>query len=169
MTATLGDILLVFLADRPATPHELQQRHATTFGPEQVVGINRVVAALNRQEKLGHVRPLDGAARRGPRVCALTDAGRDRQRAWLLDVPDRLTRAEVLDRVLLTMAATDRATFEAVIAGCLAVLEPQRRRRPARARVSAPYALAEYEDAVTATLCEWLRDLAGRTRERDAA
>ncbi|WP_189330257.1 hypothetical protein [Actinoplanes ianthinogenes] len=162
-------MLLVFLADRPATPHELQQRHAGTFGPQRAVGINRVVAALSRQEKLGHVRLLNGATRRAPRVCTLTDSGRERQHAWILDVPGRLTPAEVLDRVLLTMAATDRATFEEVIARCLAVLEPQRRRRTTRAMVSAPHALAEYEDAVTSTLCTWLRDLSGRTRDRDAA
>ncbi|GAA4607660.1 DNA-binding PadR family transcriptional regulator [Actinoplanes octamycinicus] len=169
MTATLGDMLLVFLADRPATPYELQQRHAATFGPEHAVGINRVVNAVNRQERLGHVRLLNGAARRAPRVCTLTETGRERQRAWLLDIPQQLTRSEVLDRVLLTMAAADRETFETVIAGCLAVLEPQRRRRHTTATVSAPHALAEYEDAVTGALCKWLRDLSGRTRDRDAA
>ncbi len=169
MTATLGDILLVFLADRPATAYELQQRHAATFGPQRAVGVNRVVAALNRQEKLGHIHLLRGVTRKAPQVCATTEAGRLRQRAWILEVPPGPGVAEVLDRVLLAMAAADRATFEAVVQRCLAAMEASRSRRRARPVVSAPNALAEYDDVVAASLRKWLRGLAGRPRERDAA
>ncbi|GIE92454.1 hypothetical protein SAMN06264365_14413 [Actinoplanes regularis] len=169
MTATLGDILLVFLADRSGTAHELQQRHAATFGPQRAVGVNRVVAALNRQEKLGHIHLLKGATQKSPQVCAPTEAGRLRQRAWILEVPPEPDLAEVLDRVLLAMAAADRATFEAVVERCLAALDASRPRRRARAVVSAPHALAEYDDVVAASLRKWLRGLAGRPRDRDAA
>ncbi|GAA2710216.1 hypothetical protein [Actinoplanes palleronii] len=169
MAATLGDILLVFLADWPATAYELQQRHATTFGAERAVDVTRVMAALSRQEKLGYVELRKGAARKSPRTCALTEAGRLRQRAWILDVPDELSGAEILDRVLLAMAATDRPTFEAVVEQCLTALDAQLPRRRHRAVVSAPYALAEYEDVVAASTRKWLRELVGRRRERDAA
>ena len=173
MTAILGDILLVFLADRPGTAYDLTQRHAQTFGPERAVDVLRVVAALNRQERLGTVRPSTRKALpRAPRLYTPTDAGLDRQRAWLLGVPGDGTDQEVLDRVLLAMAATDRATFDAVVAACLSALESRRprpgtRRRPAT--LSAGEARAELEAAMAASAIGWVRRLAERPRERDSA
>jgi DNA-binding PadR family transcriptional regulator len=172
MTATLGDLLLVFLADRPGTAFDLQQRHAHTFGPDRVVDVTRVGAALNRQERLGHVRTAAVASPGSRRVCTLTDAGRVRQRAWMLDVPDDPAGADVVDRVLLAMAAADRATFDAVVGACLAALEAQRQRVAGHhtvAVVSARQARAELDDIMADSVLTWLRWLAGRPRGRDAA
>lgn len=168
MTATLGDILLVFLADGPGSAYELRQRHSRTFGPDRAVDVLRVVAALTRQERLGHVR---NSGRRGPRTYTLTEAGVLRQRAWIREVPPESTGQEVLDRVLLAMAATERSTFDAVVAACLAVLEAQRARAGSRKRevVSAQDARAELEAMMASSAIKWVRHLAGRRRERDAA
>ncbi|XVV15911.1 hypothetical protein ACQP2X_16635 [Actinoplanes sp. CA-131856] len=169
MTATLGNILLVFLADRPGTAHELQQRHAQTFGRERSVDIARVLAALRRQERLGYVGTEAPAQPRRPVVCFLTDAGHARQRAWMLGVPADVTGEDVMARVLLATAAADRETFDAVIESCLTALKSQRSRTRRPAMLEAGSALTEYEDAVAASLVAWLRRLAGRPRRRDAA
>ncbi|MEV4348762.1 hypothetical protein AB0J83_30260 [Actinoplanes sp. NPDC049596] len=168
MTATLGNILLVFLADRPGTAHELQQRHAQTFGRERSVDIARVLAALRRQDRLGHVGTEAANRPRSPLIFSLTDAGYARQRAWMLGVPPDVTGEDVIVRVLLATAAADRETFEAVIDSCLAALK-RPSRRAATPVLEAHNALAEYEDALTASLRSWLRRLAGRPRVRDAA
>ncbi|MFI1996359.1 hypothetical protein [Actinoplanes sp. NPDC020271] len=169
MTATLGDILLVFLADSPGSAYELRQRHAQTFGADRGVDVLRVVASLTRQERLGHVRA--SGRRRGPRTYTLTENGQRRQRAWMLDVPADASGPDVLDRVLLAMAATDRVTFDAVVASCLVALESQRARPASRRRevVSAPDARAELEAMMASSAIRWVRHLAGRRRERDAA
>ncbi|MFC4063679.1 hypothetical protein [Actinoplanes subglobosus] len=171
MTATLGDILLVFLADRPGTAHDLQQRHAQTFGQQRAVDVTRVGATLRRLERQGHVRDLTTAKLAIRRICTVTDAGRQRQRSWLLDVPAEMTGPEAVDRVLLAMTASDRATFEQVAAACVATLEArhQREARMPRPVMSARYALEEFEDVVTVSAITWISDLTGRCRERDAA
>ncbi|MEU8817532.1 hypothetical protein [Actinoplanes sp. NPDC048796] len=169
MTATLGNILLVFLADRPGTAHELQQRHAETFGRERSVDIARVLAALRRQERLGSVGTEAASQPRRPVVCFLTDAGYARQRSWMLGVPPDVTGEDIIVRVLLATAAADRETFDAVIESCLTALKSQRSRSRRAAVLEAGSALAEYEDTVAASLQTWLRRLAGRPRRRDAA
>ncbi|GIE29433.1 hypothetical protein Ait01nite_024780 [Actinoplanes italicus] len=172
MTATLGDLLLVFLADRPGTAYDLQQRHVQTFGPDRVVDVTRVGAALNRLERLEYVRTAAVVRPGTRRVCTLTDAGRARQRAWLLDVPENPTGGDVVDRVLLAMTAADRVTFDAVVGSCLAALEAQRQRADGHrtmAAVSARQARAELDDIMADSVLTWLRWLAGRPRGRDAA
>ncbi|WP_436532987.1 hypothetical protein [Actinoplanes sp. HUAS TT8] len=168
MTATLGDILLVFLADGPGSAYELRQRHARTFGPDRAVDVLRVVATLTRQERLGHVRT---SGRHGPRAYTLTEAGVLRQRAWIRDVPADSGPQDVLDRVLLAMAATDRATFDAVVAAGLDALEAQRARPGSRKRdvLSAPDARAELEAMMASSAIRWVRQVSGRRRERDIA
>ncbi|BCY11450.1 hypothetical protein [Actinoplanes sp. L3-i22] len=173
MTATLGDILLVFLADRPGTAYDLTQRHAQTFGSARSVDVLRVVAALNRQERLGHVRTSTRKTLpKAPRLYTPTDAGLARQRTWILDVPAGSSAPDVLDRVLLAMVASERATFDAVVAACLAVLEAQRPRPRSRRResvLSARHARAELEAAMASSTISWVRDLGERPRERDTA
>src|SRR4051794_39794033 len=123
MTSTLGDILLVFLADEPGTAYDLRQRHAQTFGPHRAVDITRVMSTLGRQERFGYVRAEVGAEKRSRPVCVLTEAGERRQRSWMLDLPQEIGEADVLDRVLLAVTATDRTTFEAVLGSCIAAME----------------------------------------------
>ncbi|GIF09062.1 hypothetical protein [Actinoplanes siamensis] len=166
MTTTLGDTLLVFLADRPGTAYDLRQRHAQTFGERGAVDVLRVVAALKRLERLGHVRTG------GSKTFTLTDTGHRRQRSWILDVSRDASGQDILDRVLLAMAATERETFDAVVASCLAVLESRRPRggpRGPEPLVSAPRARAELDAVMAASALKWVRHLAGRPRERDAA
>ncbi|AEV84151.1 hypothetical protein ACWT_3128 [Actinoplanes sp. SE50] len=172
MTATLGDILLVFLADRPGSAYDLKQRHEQTFGADRAVDVLRVAQTLSRQEKSGYVRPSTRALPpRSPRVFTLTDAGLRRQFGWLLDVPPDAAGPDVLDRVLLAMAATERATFDAVVARCLAVLEAQRPRPglPRQDALSVRHARAELAVVMATSAIEWVRHLAQRPRERDAA
>jgi DNA-binding PadR family transcriptional regulator len=172
MTATLGDLLLVFLADRPGTAYDLQQRHAQTFGSQRAVDVTRIGATLNRQERLGYVRTAAATAQSSRRVCTLTETGHHRQRSWLLEIPHDLSEADVIDRVLLAMTAADRATFDTVVAGCLATMETQRRRAGSRRQQpvrSAQHARAELDDMVASSVRAWLRQLAGRARWRDAA
>ncbi|BCY11529.1 PadR family transcriptional regulator [Actinoplanes sp. L3-i22] len=171
MAATLGEILLVFLADRFGTPYELQQRHGQTFGPQEAVDVTRVMQALARQERLGNVR-LAPVRSGKQRVYALTEAGRRRQRAWIVDVPGNAGGADLVARVLLAMTATDRETFDAVVAACLAVVAAQRRDvsgLPAVRVMSPLRARAKFDDAVSTSLVVWLHDLAAQPRERDAA
>jgi DNA-binding PadR family transcriptional regulator len=170
MTATLGDILLVFLADDPGTAHDLQQRHAQTFGPERAVDVLRVVNALARLERLGLIRTSPRKSLPRARSYTVSEAGRRRQQSWILEMPPAAGGQDVIERILLAMAATDRATFDAVVASCLSVLESQR--LPAEAREQEPVmsvrrVRAEFEDAMTASALTWVRQLAGRPRERD--
>jgi DNA-binding PadR family transcriptional regulator len=172
MTATLGDILLVFLADEPGTAYELQQRHAQTFGAQRAVDVMRVVSTLNRQERLGYVGTRRrSASTRTPRIYTLTEAGRRRQQSWIVDVPGDVSGPDVVDRVLLATAASGRTTFDAVLASCLTVLESQRPRTGSRKRdpvISARHARAELEAVVTSSVIKWMRELTGRPRERDS-
>ncbi|MEU4623641.1 PadR family transcriptional regulator [Actinoplanes sp. NPDC023801] len=172
MTATLGDLLLVFLADRPGTAYDLQQRHTQTFGPDRVVDVTRVGATLNRLERLGYVRTAAVVRPGTRRVCTVSDAGRARQRAWLLDVPAGPAGTDVVDRVLLAMTAADRATFDAVVGACLTAMQAQRQRAAGHntaVAVSAPAARAELDDIMADSVLTWLRRLAGRPRGRDVA
>jgi DNA-binding PadR family transcriptional regulator len=171
MTATLGDLLLAFLADRPGTAYDLQQRHVQTFGPDRVVDVARVGAALNRLERLSYVRTA-AVASGSRRVCTLTDTGRARQRAWMLSVPESPTGTDVVDRVLLAIAAADRVTFDAVVGTCLAALEAQRQQAAGHRTVTAMsvrQARAELDDIMADSVLTWLRWLAGRPRGRDVA
>lgn len=172
MTATLGDILLVFLADRPGSSHDLTQRYAQTFGPERAVDVLRVGQTLSRQERLGYVQIGNRRALSKLRLYALTEAGLRRQRAWIADLPAGSNAQDALDRVLLATAASDRATFDAVAAAALAVLEsrrPQAGSRGLERVVSAQHARDELEAAMASSAIDWVRHLAARTRDRDAA
>lgn len=170
MTTTLGDAVLVLLGDRPATAHELHRRHAEALGPRRQVDITRVVATLTRQERLGYIR-ADAALSRGPRrVWTLTGAGQQRQQSWMLAAGPGTDHEDILIRALLAVAAADRATFDTVIASSLRTLELRRRRgTPARRTgpVSAPQALADFDEALAVTTLDWLRRLRGRPREQD--
>jgi DNA-binding PadR family transcriptional regulator len=168
MTTTLGDAVLVLLGDRPATAHELHRRHAEALGPQRQVDITRVVATLTRQERLGYIRAE--AMARGPRrVWALTEAGRRRQRSWILEAGPATGHEDIVVRALLAVAAADRDTLDTVIAGGLRTLERRRRHAPARRTgpVSAPQALADFDEALAVTTLDWLRRLRGRPREQD--
>ncbi|WP_203818052.1 hypothetical protein [Paractinoplanes ferrugineus] len=166
----LADVLLVLLGDRPGTAHEIQCRHADTFGPHERVDISRVTWTLGRQERLGLVRSRATPAQPRRRSWALTDAGARRQRMWLLRVPAEFTPDDVRIRVLLAVAATDRATFDMVVQVCLAQLELSRLRAapaPASADLSPASARAELTDAALAAEVAWLRSLHTRRRARD--
>lgn len=166
---TLGDVLLVLLADDPATAHELCRRHAETFGPGDRVDIARVVPALTRQERLGYARTdrMPGRQRR----FSLTDAGRRRQRVWLLDVREDISLAEIRLRGLLAVAVPERSTFDTVIDSCLATLELRQRRavaEPASPDISVRAARDRHDELLAAATLDWLRELRAGHRVRDA-
>lgn len=169
---TLGDVLLVLLADQGGTAHDIQQRHAGAFGPEKRVDISRVTWTLTRQERLGFVRAAASPARSRQRRYELTETGDRRQRMWLLRVPPDADAEDVRTRALLAIEATDRATFDMVIQVCLAHLELSRLRAdPGQpdAALSTQSARAELTDATLAAEVRWLQSLRTRQRQRDRA
>jgi DNA-binding PadR family transcriptional regulator len=169
---TLGDVLLVLLADRGGTAHDIQQRHAATFGPQMRVDISRVTWTLTRQERLGYVRAAASPARSRQRRYELTETGARRQRMWLLRVPPDADPDDVRTRVLLAIEATDRATFDMVVQVCLAHLELSRLRTdPGHpdAALSPQSARAELINAGLAAEVNWLHSLRSRPRRRDQA
>jgi DNA-binding PadR family transcriptional regulator len=171
MTVTLGDILLVFLADQPATAFELQKRYVDTFGTEHAVDVTRVMAVLTRQERSGLVRPETARRASTQRLRALTEAGHRRQRSWLLDVRRDTGTDEILTRVLLALTAADRPTFDTVTGSCLAVLELRRLHarttHPAADALSARQARAQFDETIAASMLEWLGKLRNSPRKRD--
>ncbi|MCU7727911.1 hypothetical protein ODJ79_29695 [Actinoplanes sp. KI2] len=169
MTA-LGDVLLVLLADRGGTAHDIQRRHAATFGSDQSVDIARVTWTLTRQERLGLVRSAASPAHPRQRHWEPTEEGSRRQRMWMLRMPADFSAEDVRTRVLLAIEATDRATFEMVLSVCLAQIELTRLRAgpgPPDAALTAEAARAELADAGLAAEVTWLQTLRLRRRERD--
>jgi DNA-binding PadR family transcriptional regulator len=168
--AALSDVLLVLLADRPGTSHQLQGRHIEALGPDARVDITRIAWTLARQERLGLVRTTAASAQAKQRVYALTEAGSRRQRMWLLRLPADAGPDDIRTRVLLAVEATDRDTFETVVAVCLAHLELSRLpgdpdgREPA---LTSQVARTELADASLAAQLDWLRRLRARPRKRD--
>ena len=165
---TLGDVLLVLLADSGGTAHDIQRRHAATFGGAQRVDISRVAWTLSRQERLGFVRSAASPTHARQRRYELTETGERRQRMWLLRVPPEAGAEEIRTRVLLAIEATDRATFEMVVSVCLAHLELSRLRTELnKTALSAEAARAELTDATLAAEVGWLQSLRTRQRQRD--
>jgi len=166
----LGDVLLVLLADSGGTAHDIQRRHAATFGTDQSVDIARVTWTLTRQERLGFVRSAAFPTHARQRRWELTEEGSRRQRMWMLRMPSDFSAEDVRTRVLLAIEATDRATFEMVLSVCLAQLELTRLRAdPGRpgAALTADAARAELADAGLAAEVTWLQNLRLRQRDRD--
>ncbi|WP_033341554.1 hypothetical protein [Catenuloplanes japonicus] len=166
MTTTLADVLLVLLSDGPRTVQDLHQRHRDTLGPARQVDITRVVSTMTRLERLGHIRPDAARSRAQYRVWTVTDAGHRSWRAWILDVRAGAAQEDIVVRALLALAATDRPTYETVIAACTACLETRRHHPRRRRPLSAPDALDDLDDAVAATALRWLRRLRTRPRAR---
>ena len=169
MTA-LGDVLLVLLSDGGGTAHDIQRRHAATFGPDHSVDIARVTWTLSRQERLGFVRSAGSPTQARQRHWELTEEGSRRQRMWMLRMPSDVSTDDVCTRVLLAIEATDRPTFEMVLSVCLAHLELTRLRADPAARdapLTAEAARAELGDATLASEVGWLQMLRTRQRVRD--
>src|SRR5687768_18143833 len=108
MTTTLGDVLLVLLADGPGGALELQQRHAEALGPGRRVDIARVVSTAARLERLHYIRQHPELSRGPRRVWQLTESGQRRQRSWILDLSRDADQEDILVRVLLAVATADR-------------------------------------------------------------
>jgi hypothetical protein len=166
----LGDVLLVLLADSGGTAHDIQRRHAATFGSAQSVDIARVTWTLTRQERLGFTRSAASPTHARQRHWELTEEGSRRQRMWMLRMPSDFSAEDVRTRVLLAIEAADRPTFEMVLSVCLAHLELTRlRAEPGRpgATLTADAARAERADAGLASEVTWLQNLRLRRRDRD--
>jgi hypothetical protein len=135
------------------------------------VDISRITWTLAREERLGSVRTTGSPGRAKPEY-ELTATGERRQRTWMLRVPDDVTPDDILVRALLAIQVADRATFETIVAVCLAHVELNRlgdadlRREGA---LTPKTARAELADAALAAQLGWLQTLRTRPRERDAA
>ncbi|MEU4237548.1 hypothetical protein [Actinoplanes sp. NPDC026619] len=165
MAATLGDLLLVLLHDRPGSSHELRQRHAAALGPRNEVNIKRVEAALTRQQRLGYVRTEEALSRGRKRVWVLTDAGRRRGRDWLLEDGPGSEVEDVVVRALIALAA-DGIDVEAVVGSGVAALERRLPRPVAGGRHLGTIAevRAAYEDETVKATLRWLRRLHARSQ-----
>jgi hypothetical protein len=165
--AALGEVLLVLLAAGSGTAHDLQIRHAATLGPDQRVDVTRIGWALSRAERNGDVRSTAAPRRPKQRLHELTPSGEQRQRAWLLGVPADGAAEDIRTRVLLAVETADRATFDELIAVCLARLETKVLPQHHGGAVSARTARAELAGAEASAELAWLRELSARPRERD--
>jgi hypothetical protein len=126
------------------------------------------MAVLTRQERSGLLRTE--VTRASQRSFVTTEAGHRRQRLWLLGVHPETDPDDILTRVLLAIAATDRPTFDIVTGSCLAALEVERLRAPAGHRappLSAESARQELDEATAAALLQWLSRIRGQPRARD--
>ncbi|GIF23483.1 DNA-binding PadR family transcriptional regulator [Actinoplanes tereljensis] len=167
MSATLGDILLVMLGDRPASAYELRQRHAEALGAAHRLDVRRVEVALVRLQRVGHVYTDQVLSHGAKRVWSITEAGRHRQRSWIVDVGPEEAVEDLVARVLIALAATDRATFEAVVESCLTRFEGRRPRVARRAGVTTPAeARSAFDTEVAKATLRWLQQL--RTHDRVA-
>ena len=167
MAAALGDILLVLLSREERSVLDLRQGHADLFADKPVPDVIRIVAALTRLERGGFVRTVTwnkGSRSGARRIVALTTAGQQRQRTWLLDPPTDADRPEVFTRAMLAVAYADRPTFDGAIGACRRVVDRQRsviEDRPGAvdAAGSIEVARASFEVAALTSLGSWLYHL----------
>jgi len=161
---TVDDMLLVLLSSHPCSAYELQRQHALIFGQSRAVDIIRVLAAVNRLERSGYLRIDTAAARRDHTnrpLCVVTDAGRRRQEAWLLDVTATAEPEDVYVRGMLAVEAADPATFDAFVSRSLSITR-RRQQELATAAAGRPLvgrAGVAFEHEMIRALVQWLHQL----------
>lgn len=162
MSLSLEDVLLILLHDRPTTAFELHGRYQQVFGNQAAVNFSRVLAAVNRLRRTGHVgdgRTIPSSARTANRtVLALTEAGRHRRRIRLITVHADATADDIVALGLLALDTAERADFDEFVDRALAVL---RLRQGLRTTSHWPVeaARAAFEREVMQALVAWLTQL----------
>src|SRR3712207_2349046 len=98
---SLRHALLGMLAVRPGTGYELAQRFDTSMSNAWHASHSQIYPELAKLTELGMVEVVGEGARRS-RTYAVTDAGREELREWLLNtVPNRAQRNETSVRWFL--------------------------------------------------------------------
>lgn len=174
MALALEDILLVLLHQRPATAFDLHARHQRTFGGQHTIGLGRVLAAVNRLRRTGHLveaRSAPASARTANRtLLTLTEAGRQRQKARLINVEAGSTPEDILTQGLLALDAAEQADFDEFVFRALALMRLRQGRRAAERPSPAEAARVAFDQEVTRALVVWLHQLpAQRTALRRPA
>lgn len=144
------EVLLALLAQSPAHGYELRARLALALGPlAGTLNEGQVYVTLRRLEKSGLVgaRRVDQADRRDRRVYELTDAGRERVRAWLEDVTWPKPAPAEFHLKLVAAAA-------AGLADPIAIIDRQRHELLSGVREAQRAALAEPPGSLAALLLE---------------
>lgn len=171
----LDDVLLALLGGRDSSAWELRQRHDEIFGSARRMDIVRVMAAVTRLERSGFLR-VDAAvparmASGNRRTCSLTAAGRQRQRAWLCDLPPDVSIEDVYVRGMLAVEAADEATFDTFVRNGLAVTRARMLALgdDAAGGEAVTRAKAAFERETVRALAMWLHQLPDHRHPRSAA
>ena len=166
---SLRHALLGLLARKPSTGYELTRMFDLSLRTAWHASHSQVYPELNRLDSAGLVEVVERGAR-GSKTYALTDAGREELRRWLVEVdPDRSQRNESAVRLFLgqLLAAGDRRrVFErdlAYIEAETAQLESIRDKMAPDEPFAAQVELGLRTNAV---LREWLEEQARRTGGR---
>jgi len=98
---SLRHALLGMLSVRPGTGYELAQRFDSSMANAWYASHSQIYPELARLQERGMVEVVGEGARRS-RTYAVTDAGREELRTWMLDtVPNRAQRSETTVRWFL--------------------------------------------------------------------
>ncbi|MET7419659.1 hypothetical protein [Dactylosporangium sp. NPDC005555] len=163
MTTTLENTILVLLGARSGTAYELHQRHTEIFGDDHRVDLQRVLGAVTRLERSGHITlraPRPDVQRNRP-LCTLTMAGRRRQRQWLMGIDAATSGNDIYLRGLLAVEAADPETFEAYVHNSLVTVRQQQRSATTLAGLfGAERARTAFELERARALTLWLHGLA---------
>jgi DNA-binding PadR family transcriptional regulator len=161
---SLRHAVLGLLAVQPATGYELTQRFEVSLANAWHAGHSQIYPELARLQEAGMVEVVGEGARRS-RTYAVTPAGRDELRHWLLETePVRTQRNETGVRwfLLALLDPADRRTvlerelahaeaYGATLAGTAERLDALGRAHPFRATV-------DLGQRTTAVMCDWLRE-----------
>jgi DNA-binding PadR family transcriptional regulator len=110
---SLRHALLGMLAVRPGTGYELAQRFDTSMSNAWYASHSQIYPELGKLEEAGMVEVVGQGARRS-RTFAVTDAGREELRDWMLNTePNRAQRNETTVRwfLLELLEAADRRVY----------------------------------------------------------
>ncbi|GAA2358389.1 hypothetical protein Cme02nite_34480 [Catellatospora methionotrophica] len=163
MALSLEDVLLIMLHARPTTAFDLHARHQQTFGHQGAVGLGRVLAAVNRLRRTGHLvedRAAAASTRTANRtLLTLTEAGRRRQRTRLVTVEPAATPDEIVAQGLLALEAAEPADFDEFTHRALALLRLRQGERAAVPPSAIEAARVSFDQEVLRALVVWLHQL----------
>lgn len=172
---SLRHAVLGLLSHHPASGYELAKHFRETLPGVWYARNHQLYPELNRLESAGLVEVVEEGAR-GRRTYAITDAGREELRHWLVEVePDRTMRSETYLRSFLLTAVLSREDALAVLEREIAVWEASRAALQAgldKAEgtlvADEPYVLATTMGIkLNEAMLSWARETARRIAARD--
>ncbi|WP_210493253.1 PadR family transcriptional regulator [Patulibacter sp. SYSU D01012] len=161
---SLAHALLGLLADHPGTGYELRQRFEVSLRSAWYASHSQIYPELARLEARGLVEVVARGAR-GSKTWAVTDAGRDELRRWLVETePNRDVRNEPGLRAFLVFlldAADRRRVLQAEleeVRGRLASLDEIAARLDGLDRPATFAPVVDLGQRVDAVVEAWLRE-----------